>query len=312
MSSSELVAELKANYAEHVSYLERRDTERKAAGWKGVLFDRLTRREKKKQNSNVVVTGEPGFGKSALTLVMGEDLRPDWFVDKPVEAVERFVTFTGADFGRAVKTQADQSVLIGDEWGQQMQHRRFMSEPNVQLSNVLQGYRFHRFKAFLNLPGLRYLDPDAEGLVNYQVHFRDQGVAEVFKVLHPKFGGGTFHKTELDTLRFRLPRKELWDAYMEKKIKNQSLVVDRAIKAMDKGETVELTPHEIAAIVKERPEDYSKGGEIYVTDLQADFGISINRAYVVKRLVEGKREKAAPRPVSDDSAKDLLRRLGRA
>ena len=81
-------------------------------------YKKIRARYDRNTNSNIVVTGEPGIGKSTLSLGMGEDLKPDVFVDHPGEAVDRYVTFSGAEFGRAIKDSPDGSLIIGDEFGQ--------------------------------------------------------------------------------------------------------------------------------------------------------------------------------------------------
>ena len=120
----------------------------------GIWLSAIQKRKAIHTNSNIVVTGEPGIGKSTLSLVAAEKLLPEVFIDHPQEAVAKFVTFTGSEFGRAIRDSPDGSVIIGDEFGQQMQHRNYMKKQNVALSNVLQGFRFKEYITFLNLPGL--------------------------------------------------------------------------------------------------------------------------------------------------------------
>src|SRR6266571_3334256 len=135
---------------QYAGLLERKQRESS----KSSLIEKIETRFDHNMNSNIAITGDPGLGKSTLSLVLSEILKPEIFVDHPREAVERFVTFSGGDFGRAIKNSPDGSIVIGDEFGQQMGHRRFMSDANVALSNVLQGFRFKRLVSFLNVPAL--------------------------------------------------------------------------------------------------------------------------------------------------------------
>jgi hypothetical protein len=242
-------------------------------------------------NENIVVTGRPGWGKSSLSLDMGEDLKPEWFVDKPEEAIDRFVTFSGGEFGRAIKASPDGAVIIGDEFGQQMHHRQFMSEPNVALSNVLQGFRFKRYICFMNLPGLRYLDADAQGLLTWQAHMKKRGVAEIYAVSHPKFRGEDFHHKFIDTFNFRKPRDALWKAYKAKKIENQDRVFDHAIRLMDDVEGIrDKTDRDIAEEILKAPERFMTDNKYDGTLIMDEYHIGSQRAYfIIKRL---KREKA--------------------
>lgn len=245
----------------------------------------------KNTNANICVTGDPGVGKSTLSLVVGEILKPEWFVDKPEEAVDRFVTFSGGEFGRAIKASPDGSIIIGDEFGQQMHHRQFMSEPNVALSNVLQGFRFKRYICFLNLPGLRYLDADAQGLLTWQAAVKENGLAQIYLVSHPKFRGEDFHIKVVDRFHFVQPRKELWEAYTVKKETNQERVFDRAIRTMDDAEGVrDKSDGDIAQEVTKSPEKFGKEGADGVrkwdaTAIMDEFHIGSQRAYfIIKRI----------------------------
>jgi hypothetical protein len=249
-------------------------------------------RDARNTNSNIVVTGSPGDGKSSLSLVAGEDLQPEVFVDHPQEAVDRYVTFSGGEFGRAIKASPDGAIVIGDEFGQQMHHRQFMSEGSIALSGVLQGFRFRRFKTFLNLPALRYLDPDAQGLLTFQVYVKEPGLAEVFLVTHPKFRGDDFRRKIIDRYHFRKPRPELWKVYLVKKIANQGKVIDKAIRMYDDVEgTMDLTDGDIASAIKKDPEKFQKKDDSGVAKwdiiaIMDQFHVGSQRAYYVKRRLE--------------------------
>lgn len=252
---------------------------------------KIISRYNKNTNSNICVTGEPGIGKSTLSLTLGEILKPEWFVERPEEAVDRFVTFSGGEFGRAIKGSPDGSIIIGDEFGQQMHHRQFMSEPNVALSNVLQGFRFKRYICFLNLPGIRYLDADAQGLLTWQAAVKEHGLAEIYLVSHPKFRGEDFHHKVVDRFRFQQPGKDLWEAYVSKKVANQERVFDRAIRLMDDAEGVrDRTDGDIADEVLKAPERFGAKESDGVmkwdaTAIMDEFHIGSQRAYfIIKRL----------------------------
>jgi len=271
---------------------QQREIERKAkASSSGSAWVRkIQARYDKNTNSNICVTGEPGIGKSTLSLTLGEDLKPEVFIDKPEEAIDRFVTFSGGEFGRAIKDSPDGAVIIGDEYGQQMHHRQFMSEPNVALSNVLQGFRFKRYICFLNLPGIRYLDADAQGLLTWQAAVKEHGKAEIYRVSHPKFRGEDFHHKVVDEFRFRQPRERLWKAYVIKKVLNQERVFERAIRTMDQAEGVrdktdgEMAEEVIANMEAFQTKDGSEN-KFDVTAIQEKFNIGIQRSYqVIKRV----------------------------
>lgn len=239
-------------------------------------------------NSNIAVTGEPGIGKSTLSLVSAEDLKPEVFVDHPEEAVLRYVTYTTSGFMKAIKDSRDGSVIIGDEFGQQMHHRKFMRDENVGLSSVLQGFRFKKHISFMNAPGLTYIDKDAKGLLTWMVTVAKRGRAQVYRVTHPLFNGDDYFHMFIDDLRFGMPRPALWKAYVAAKEENQEKVFENSIRMAEKAETVPLTIEDMMKIVNESPQRYRKkwgNGEIWnVPSLEARFqvGHSVSRRLVAK------------------------------
>src|SRR5437016_5349955 len=99
---------------QYAGLLERKKRE---ASSKSSLIEKIETRFSRNMNSNIAITGDPGLGKSTLSLVLSEILKPEIFVDHPREAVDQFVTFSGGDFGRAIKNSPDGSIVIGDEFG---------------------------------------------------------------------------------------------------------------------------------------------------------------------------------------------------
>jgi hypothetical protein len=288
-----------------------------------IWIKRIQSRYESDTNSDVAVTGERGVGKSTLALRGAELLAPSWYIDKPEEAVDRFVTFTTAEFGRAVKTMPERGlvVLIGDEWGQQMHHREFMTTANVALSSMLQGYRYKRPVTFLNLPGVRFLDADSEGLLTFQAHLEHRGEAEIYRISHPKFKGDDFHHKMVDSWRFGPPGERLWKAYLVKKFANQDRVIDRAIKIAEDAEQTRITNSEAVDVIVADPKAFLQAnGKELDANLISGLGVNINRAYAIRAIAAkklGLQLKPEERPEADlkvsekDSAEDLLRGLNR-
>jgi len=263
----------------------KRAARRASVGEKNEFVRMIEARFKRNTNSNIAVTGEPGLGKSSCSLRLGEILKPEIFVDKPAEAVDRFVTFSGGEFGRAIKNSPDGSVIIGDEFGQQMHHRNFATDPNKALSAVLQGFRFRRLITFMCAPSLNFFDIDAERLLTWMLNVRRQGIGEVYRVQHAKFKSHDYYKTEFDTFRFSMPRPELWKIYVEKKGVNQERVFDAAIKVMDQAEAVKLSDREIITEVLAKPGDFKIKGRISGALVKRRFEIGRNRADDIAKVV---------------------------
>ena len=116
-------------------------------------------------------------------------------------------------------------------------------------------------------------------------------------------------KKVIDRLTFSKPGTKLWHAYEKKKFKAQDELHERYGKKLDEMETPRFTLTEMVDIVKKDPKRFTKGGQISYLEIQKEFKVGLNRAYLVKSFVsedqlEGKGE---PRVSDDVSAEDLLR-----
>lgn len=258
---------------------ERKESQPRFKDSFGPFLAAMENRRRNKTNSNVAVTGEPGLGKSTLSLVAGEKLRPEVFVDHPEEAVANFVTFKTSSFIRAIKDCPKGSVIIGDEFGQQMHHRTFMKEGNISLSNVLQGFRYKEHIAFMNVPALSLIDADAQRLLTWMAYIDKRGRATIYRVTHPTFNGVDFFHTFVDDLKFPEPRPALWKAYLAAKFENQERVMEDSIRVAEKAEQVPFTDEEIIKTIKENPEKYSNTKGYHASTIEARFQIGHSRVY---------------------------------
>ena len=254
----------------------------------GPFLSAIENRRRNKTNSNVAVTGEPGLGKSTLSLVCGEKLRPEVFVDHPEEAVAQFVTFRTSTFIRAIKDCPKGSVIIGDEFGQQMHHRTFMKEGNISLSNVLQGFRYKEHIAFMNVPALALIDTDAQRLLTWMAYVDKRGRATIYRVTHPTFNGTDFFHTFVDDLRFPQPRDALWKAYLAAKFENQEKVMEDSIRIAEKVETVPFDDEDVIKAINEDRAKWQKtrksGEVIYdAPAIERHFKVGRNRVYRILR-----------------------------
>jgi hypothetical protein len=269
---------------ERYEEFESRHSEPRKVGEMGLFLSAIVKRSQRQTNSNIACTGEPGIGKSTFSLTCAEDLAPQIFVDHPEEAVTKFVTFTGSAFGRAIRDSPEDSIIIGDEFGQQMHHRKFMHDENISLSNVLQGFRFKKFKSFMNAPALKFFDADAQALITWMVNIKRRGVGQVYRVTHPIFNGTDFFHTFVDELQFRMPRPALWKAYVAHKVSNQEKVFDDSIRLMERSEDVPLTDEEIVKAIRQDPAKYltkkeGKDDALLAKVVESRFGIGHSRAY---------------------------------
>lgn len=252
---------------------------------------------KKNRDCRIIITGEPGVGKSTLALRIAEILNPEVYVRDIEKAVEEGICFTAKEFIKAVRTFLSCSVIIFDEAAQGWYHRQFMSMASMILSKILIGFRFKQFVSILCIPNIELLDADALRLVTFRIEITSQGNAEVFRVMKQKFGGAPWNKKVIDHLTFGKPDVKLWNRYEKRKTKFQEDLYDKYGKQLDEMEKPLVTLSDIIERVRldrklgnktyeASDKKGNKTGKLSVTLLQNEFGLGLNKAYQVKRAIE--------------------------
>ncbi len=293
---------------------KRVEQERREHPEKSIFIRKIEQRTARNQDARIVITGEAGMGKSTLELRIGEIVNPEIYVDDINKAVEEATSFTAKQSMTGVRTLPSGTQLSFDEPGQAWYHRQFMSEASMILSKTMIGFRYKKFKSVLTIPNIDLLDVDALRLVQYMVNVTGQGRAEVFRVMVQKFGGPPWFKKIIDKLTFTKPDTKLWHLYETKKFKMQDELYEKFGKRLDDLDSPKLTNLEIIKIVTEAPKQFLKKGKIHVPYLQRDFGVGLNRGYLIKETIEGNGEDRAPVVTdtlqeSGEPARDLLRKV---
>ena len=245
-------------------------------------------RLERKQDARIIIGGENGVGKSALDLRLAEILNPDLYMKDIDKAVNVGVSFTGKQFLQSVRQLEGKSFLEFDEPAQGMYHREFMSEVNMLLSKTLIGFRYKRYISGLCVPNLDLLDIDAVKLANYFIWVDRQGHATVYRILPQRFGGDPYFKTIVASMPFGMPGKELWDKYETRKFANQEGLYASYEKRLDDVDAPRLSMKEIVEAIVAEPDRFmvtvGKERVLHYSRIQAEFGLGINRSYMVKAM----------------------------
>jgi energy-coupling factor transporter ATP-binding protein EcfA2 len=277
----------------------KRESETSVKGERNPLIRDIRARLARNQDARIIVVGESGVGKSTLALDLGEILNPELYVEKIDIAVEKAISFSALQFMDST-TLPNRSLLDFDEPGQGWFHRQFMSQASQILAQTFIGNRFQQFISVLTVPTLALLDVDAVRLTHYLIKVEKQGMAVVYRQLPQTFGGEPFWKTMIDHMPFEKPDTKLWHLYEKKKVAFQTALYAKFRKELVEGEVPRLTNNEIADLISIEPQRYSKDGELHHAIIQSEFGIGINRAYVVKQLATQKIRLKAEPPVSHE------------
>jgi hypothetical protein len=248
-----------------------------------ILFDEISARIKRNQDTRIIVVGEAGIGKSTFGLKVGEKYQPALFIDKPDEAIENHVHLTSLDFMDAVVNVPTKSVLLYDEPAQSWHHRQFMSEANIILSKTMIGFRFKRFISVLCVPNIDLLDKDARKLCQFLVSCYRQGRAEIYKIANQKFGGPSWYPKLVDDFRFNTSNIKLWHFYMKKKERIQIELYQRFRDQLSNTDKADKTNDQIVREMNGNIDNVIQNGRLHVASIMGEYDIGRQRADAIRQ-----------------------------
>jgi hypothetical protein len=197
------------------------------------------------KNALEVVTGEPGSGKSFLGLSQCEDMNPDFSVENCAFGIKDFV-------GLLKSSKPKQDIILFEEAGVEFAARRAMSKANIDISSVLNVFRFRQTPTIFTVPDLRMVDLNARRLMNFWVNAlrvdkTEQTVIGQFFVVKP-YGWeeglkrykvrivctDTGERVVVDFVRFHKPKSQkLIDDYLKKMEEYKQGILDKIGSSYD-------------------------------------------------------------------------------
>jgi len=161
--------------------LERNDKyDTEVIDWKKHLLIREIDKRIYKENSNlnILITGEPGSGKSYAALRIACEFDP-FFVDDPI------IVFSVADYIKEITGDRLKKgrAIIFDEAGVGISKRQWYSVLNQAVNSTFQTMRSMNFLTILTSPFSDFIDKDTQKLIQFNIDFVkkiDKG--RVFKI----------------------------------------------------------------------------------------------------------------------------------
>jgi len=130
----------------------------------------------KNQNFVMLYVGQTGTGKSYAAMSLGEELDPEFNIDRIVFSADEFISVLNED-----SDLKRGSVIVWDEAGVGMPAREWYSLSNKVISYVVQTFRVKGYILIMTTPSLRYIDSQIRNLFH--------GIAET---IDPSMYGGNF------------------------------------------------------------------------------------------------------------------------
>lgn len=128
------------------------------------------------QNYIMLFVGQTGTGKSYAAMSLGEEVDPNFNINRVVFSADEFIDILNND-GSLVKG----SVIMWDEAGVGMPAREWYSLSNKVISYVVQTFRVKGYILIMTTPSLKYIDSQIRALFH--------GIAET---IDPSMYGGNF------------------------------------------------------------------------------------------------------------------------
>lgn len=185
-------------------------------------------------NCLLIVVGETGTGKSALALSLAQHFDP-FFSPKRI-------AFTAKEFLDLLPEVPNKGWIVWDEVGVYLSHRRWQSEANIQIMQVLQSFRYKLINVIFTLPSATYMDIVARTMCHYLLVMTQRGRATVYRILKPTYSGSPWTK-RIGGIYSEMPTMYLWDNFETRRTEHQDALYEQSRKLSEarvKGEEEKL------------------------------------------------------------------------
>jgi len=244
-----------------------------------------------KNNCLIIIEGETGSGKSCLGLSLCQHFDPYFGAKR--------IAFTGKEFLDLLTEVPNKGWLIWDEPGVYLSHRRWQSEINIQIMQVVQSFRYKLINVMFCLPSASYMDKVVREMCHYVLRMQKRGQAKVYRIVKSPFEGWTF-TPYLGTIHSEMPTTELFNEFERVRTEHQEALYEQSRKQMEasakkQAEKLEqtLAPKRTWEDLKERamlilpqivnPKKDSDQGLIDMSEMRRILKIPHNQAYNIRK-----------------------------
>ena len=201
-------------------HLEQPEPEKPKTDW---FIRQVTNRIKSGRNFVMIDHGPTRSGKSALALKICEQIDPNFSAERVFFFLDELFPLLRYD-----KLPPGAFCLV-DEAGATLDARRFMSAINVHSTHVFEAFGIKQVSVIFTLPSLKMIDANVRRLMHCMAFQRDRGYARIYRI-GTAYDGAVYSYRIGKFYKVKMPSKELWDAYMAKKLPFINAVLDRAIE----------------------------------------------------------------------------------
>lgn len=163
-------------------------------------------RNNSEYNNLIIVEGEPGTGKSAFGCSLGQHLNP-YFGAK-------HLVFTKREFYDALENFKGRRVtLMWDECGVYISHRKWLSDEQIRIMQILQSFRYRKMNMIFTLPSAGYMDKVAREMCHFVINLEQRGVGRVYRIVKTPYVSWTFTPF-MGIVYSEMPTAFLWNEFV--------------------------------------------------------------------------------------------------
>lgn len=138
---------------------------------------------------------------------MGLSLAQHWV---PYFSAKR-IAFTSEEFLNLLPIVPNKGFILWDEPGVYLSHRRWQSELNIQIMQIMQSFRRKLINVIFCLPSGAYMDKVCREMCHFVIRMKKRGVGEVYRI-RKNIQGFTYFPHE-GTLYSEMPTMGLWEEF---------------------------------------------------------------------------------------------------
>lgn len=172
-------------------------------------------------NVLMIIAGETGQGKSAMACSLAQHFDPFFNAKR--------IAFTAREFLDLLPQIPHKGWVVWDEVGVYLSHRKWQSEANIQIMQVLQSFRYKLINVIFTLPSATYMDIVARTMCHFLLVMNRRGVATVYRILKPTYSGSPWTK-RLGVTYSEMPTMGLWDEFERMRTAHQDALYEQARK----------------------------------------------------------------------------------
>lgn len=189
-------------------------------GW----FTRLVMgRVNTQNNCLIIIEGETGSGKSCMGLSLAQHFDP-YFSTKRI-------VFSAQEFLDLLPNVPNKGWLVWDEVGVWLSHRKWQSEVNFQIMQVIQSFRYKFINVIFCLPSASYMDKVVREMCHFVIRLQRRGVGAAYRICKTPYQGWTFTPF-LGTVHSQMPTTALWEEFRRLHSEHQERLYEQSRKGL--------------------------------------------------------------------------------